>query len=76
VCDFGLSRMCHGEVSSSDLFGTISHMPPELLIEGRVGLSGGNHCSWLHLLLTHTHTHTHTPPPPHHTTHSPPPSCI
>eukprot|EP00193_Tetraselmis_chui_P008054 CAMPEP_0177758852 /NCGR_PEP_ID=MMETSP0491_2-20121128/4412_1 /TAXON_ID=63592 /ORGANISM="Tetraselmis chuii, Strain PLY429" /LENGTH=689 /DNA_ID=CAMNT_0019274627 /DNA_START=84 /DNA_END=2153 /DNA_ORIENTATION=- len=40
VCDFGLSRMCHGEVSSSDLFGTISHMPPELLIEGRVGLSG------------------------------------
>jgi len=35
ICDFGLAHMCYGEISAN-MFGTISHMPPELLMDGRL----------------------------------------
>ncbi len=41
VCDFGLARICHGEQISADLFGTISHISPELFSDGRVSKKGG-----------------------------------
>eukprot|EP00191_Tetraselmis_sp_GSL018_P002206 CAMPEP_0177598194 /NCGR_PEP_ID=MMETSP0419_2-20121207/12187_1 /TAXON_ID=582737 /ORGANISM="Tetraselmis sp., Strain GSL018" /LENGTH=714 /DNA_ID=CAMNT_0019090559 /DNA_START=138 /DNA_END=2283 /DNA_ORIENTATION=+ len=37
VCDFGLTQICEGDNISTDAFGTISHMSPELLMDGRLG---------------------------------------
>ena len=40
ICDFGLAHMCYGEISAN-MFGTISHMPPELLMDGRLTFASG-----------------------------------
>ena len=39
ISDFGLSRVFNGSTLSTDTFGTISHQPPELLIEGSLSLA-------------------------------------
>ena len=33
-CDFGLARVAEGTGRRTDTFGTVSHMPPELLADG------------------------------------------
>ena len=44
ICDFGLAHMCYGEISAN-MFGTISHMPPELLMDGRLTFASGTSMS-------------------------------
>jgi hypothetical protein len=42
VADFGLARMCHGEeMAPCKTFGTISHLPPELLNDQIMSAAGG-----------------------------------
>ena len=41
VGDFGLARVCLGQDLIPDCFGTISHMPPESLLHGRILPEGG-----------------------------------
>ena len=36
VADFGLSRVLEKEQISTGTFGTVTHMPPELLTEGKL----------------------------------------
>jgi len=37
VSDFGLSRSYHGHTTiATQTYGTVTHMPPELLIDGRL----------------------------------------
>ena len=50
ICDFGLAHMCYGEISAS-MFGTISHMPPELLMDGRLTFASGKSPELIQLLL-------------------------
>ena len=33
VCDFGLSRVCHGDKPMPACFGTLSHMAPEQFLD-------------------------------------------
>jgi serine/threonine protein kinase len=39
VADFGLSRVLSQEAISTGTFGTVTHMPPELLTTGRLSKS-------------------------------------
>jgi len=41
IGDFGLATMCMGDQIDVEMFGTISHMPPELLMEGRLTFKSG-----------------------------------
>ena len=40
VADFGLSRFIHSSQINTKTYGTITHMPPELLMEGCLTKSG------------------------------------
>ena len=43
VADFGLSRYIHSSQINTKTYGTITHMPPELLMEGRLSKSGDSY---------------------------------
>ena len=36
VADFGLSRQASSDTVDTDTYGTVTHMPPELLMEGKL----------------------------------------
>lgn len=36
VADFGLSRQAECDSVDTDTYGTVTHMPPELLMEGKL----------------------------------------
>lgn len=36
VADFGLSRQAESQTVDTDTYGTVTHMPPELLMEGKL----------------------------------------
>ena len=36
VADFGLSRQASSSTVDTDTYGTVTHMPPELLMEGKL----------------------------------------
>lgn len=36
VADFGLSRQASSTTVDTDTYGTVTHMPPELLMEGKL----------------------------------------
>ena len=39
VADFGLSRVCDDAQINTKTYGTVTHMPPELLLDGRLSKS-------------------------------------
>lgn len=39
VADFGLSRVCDEALVETKTYGTVTHMPPELLLEGKLSKS-------------------------------------
>ena len=36
MADFGLSRQASSDTVDTDTYGTVTHMPPELLMEGKL----------------------------------------
>lgn len=39
MADFGLSRVCDEALVETKTYGTVTHMPPELLLEGKLSKS-------------------------------------
>ena len=79
VADFGLSRQSSSSTVDTDTYGTVTHMPPELLMEGKLTKSADVYAFGVLLWEMYTgsvfitlcrgtmiaHPPLPSPPPPH-----------